>query len=93
MIKEELVARVACKAGISKAAAQRVIEEILCEIKGALSRGETVRLLNFGTFSVRNRAKHTGSDPRTGKTIEIPPTRVPAFHAAKSVKKKMACTR
>jgi DNA-binding protein HU-beta len=52
----------------------------------ALSKGDQVTLVGFGTFSVRERAARTGRNPRTGEEIKIAAAKIPAFKAGKALK-------
>lgn len=86
MNKTELIDAIAESADISKAAAGRALNGTLEAITNALVEGDTVTLIGFGTFSVRDRAARTGRNPQTGKPIDIPASKVPAFKAGKSLK-------
>jgi DNA-binding protein HU-beta len=55
-------------------------------ISGALTKGDQVSLVGFGTFSVKERAARTGRNPRTGETINIKAAKNPAFKAGKALK-------
>ena len=86
MNKSELVEHVAKVAGLSKAAANTVLDAVVDAITKALKKGDEVALVGFGTFKVRNRAARTGRNPQTGETIKIKATKVPAFKAGKALK-------
>ena len=86
MTKEELIAEAAQKAGISKAAAGRILNSIINSIKKALKKGDKVTLVGFGTFSVAKRKARTGRNPATGAPIKIPAAKVPKFKAGKKLK-------
>ena len=86
MNKSELVEAVAQEADLSKAAATRAVDAVVESITRALKESDTVSLVGFGTFSVRARAPRSGRNPRTGETITIPATKVPAFKAGKALK-------
>lgn len=79
MTKTELSAAVAEQAGLSKKDAEKAVSTVLDVIVEALEKGEKVQLVGFGTFEVRERAARTGKNPRTGETIEIAASKVPAF--------------
>ena len=55
-------------------------------VKKALKTGDSISLVGFGTFVVRKRAARTGRNPRTGETIKIKASKVPAFKAGKALK-------
>jgi len=84
--KSELIDAVAGSADISKAAAARAVDGVTSAITKALSGGDQVTLVGFGTFSVRDRAARTGRNPRTGEEIQIAAAKIPAFKAGKALK-------
>ncbi|MCK4838338.1 MAG: HU family DNA-binding protein [Desulfobulbaceae bacterium] len=79
MNKGELVENMADAAGISKAAAERSLTGLLDAISGALSKGDKVTLVGFGTFSVSKRSARQGRNPQTGATIQIAARTVARF--------------
>jgi len=84
--KNELIANVAEAAGLSKADATKAVDSVFNSITGALKRGNEVRLVGFGTFSVAQRAASKGRNPRTGAPINIPASKQPKFKAGKQLK-------
>lgn len=86
MRKPELAAAIAEKADLSKEKASEVITVITEQIAQALSKGDSVTLIGFGTFEVRDRSARQGKNPRTGEVIQIPASKVPAFKAGKGLK-------
>ena len=85
MNKTDLVNAVAAK-GLTKKDAAPAVDALFGAIEGALVKGEKVQLIGFGTFEVRERAAKEGRNPRTGETIKIAATKVPAFKAGKALK-------
>ncbi len=86
MTKAELVTSVAAKAGLTKKDAEKAVAGVIDSITETLTKGESVQLVGFGTFEVRERAARQGINPRTGEKIEIAATQVPAFKAGKALK-------
>jgi DNA-binding protein HU-beta len=86
MNKQDLVAKVAGSADISKAKAALAVDAVMEAIKTTLKGGDSVRLVGFGTFSVSERAATTGRNPRTGEKIQIPASKQPKFKAGKELK-------
>ena len=86
MNKSELIDAIASEADISKASAGRALDSMINSITGALSNGDSVSLVGFGTFSVKERAARTGRNPQTGETIQIKAAKVPGFKAGKALK-------
>lgn len=72
MNKGELVDKVAKDCDMSKTEADQVLSTILGAIAGAITTGEKVTLVGFGTFSVGERPAREGRNPRTGEAINIP---------------------
>ena len=86
MNKQELIEQIATEAGISKAAAGKVIDAFTASVTTALKAGDTVTLIGFGTFTVSERAARTGRNPQTGKELKIAARKAPGFRAGKSLK-------
>ena len=84
--KTELIEAIAASADIPKAAAGRALDAVVENITSALKGGDSVVLVGFGTFSVKERAARTGRNPQTGKEIQIAASKVPGFKAGKSLK-------
>ncbi|NLT21297.1 MAG: HU family DNA-binding protein [Syntrophomonadaceae bacterium] len=86
MNKTELIGEVAGKTGMTKKDAEKVVNAFFDTVEGALKSGDKVQLIGFGTFEVRERKARKGRNPQTGKEIDIPATKVPAFKAGKALK-------
>lgn len=86
MNKGQLIDNIAESADISKAAAGRVLDAFIDSVTTALVEGDSVSLIGFGAFSVKERAARTGRNPQTNEPIEIAAAKVPAFKAGKSLK-------
>ena len=86
MTKADLAATVAEETGMTKKQAEAAVNSVVAAIKGSLANGEDVRLVGFGTFSVKKRKARTGRNPRTGKKLRIPAKKVPAFSPGKGLK-------
>jgi DNA-binding protein HU-beta len=86
MNKSDLVDAIAESAGFSKADGGRALDAFVSTVTSALKSGDSVSLVGFGTFSVRDRAARTGRNPRTGETIQIAASKNPAFKAGKALK-------
>ena len=89
MTKADLIDKVADDSKISKAEAGRLLNCVLDCVTGALSKGDTVTLVGFGTFSVSSRAARKGRNPQTGAVINIAASKVPRFKAGKALKESV----
>lgn len=90
MNKTELIAAVAEKTDLSKKDADAAVSAVLGAITDALKAGDKIQLVGFGTFEVRNRAAKQGRNPRTGETMTVPASKVPAFKEGKALKDAVA---
>jgi DNA-binding protein HU-beta len=86
MNKQELISSVADAAGLTKADAGKAVEGVFDAITGSLKKGDEVRLVGFGTFSVSKRKASTGRNPRTGEPMKISASTQPKFKAGKGLK-------
>ena len=86
MKKTELIAVIAEQSGLSKKDAEKALTATIDTIIKTVAAGDKIQRTGFGTFEQRQRNARTGCDPRTGNTIEIPASKVPAFKAGKGFK-------
>ena len=86
MNKTELVSALAEAHELSKPQIGRLVDDVFGNIEAALKKGDEVRLVGFGTFSVAKRKASTGRNPRTGELIPIAARRVVTFHASSKLK-------
>ena len=90
MNKGELVEAVAEKASVTKKQADAVVTAALETIVDAVSSGDKVTLVGFGSFEPRERKAREGRNPKTGEKMPIAATRIPAFSAGKSFKESVS---
>lgn len=86
MNKTELVEIVAKEAELSKAAAGNALDAVIAAVTKAVSKGDTVTLVGFGTFKSSKRTARVGRNPQTGKELKIAATTVPRFTAGAGFK-------
>ena len=86
MNKTELIAAIAAKAEISKKDAEKALNAFVGTVEEALTKGEKIQLVGFGTFETRQRAARKGKNPQTGAEVMIPAAKVPVFKAGKALK-------
>ena len=79
MKKGELIDAIAERAGVSKKDADAVFSAALDTIVEAVTEGEKVTLVGFGSFEKRERKEREGRNPKTGETMNIPATSVPVY--------------
>jgi DNA-binding protein HU-beta len=86
MNKQELIATVADTAGLNRGDAVKAVEAVFDAISASLKKGDEVRLVGFGTFSLSKRKASTGRNPRTGEPMTIKASTQPKFKAGKLLK-------
>ena len=86
MNKTELIAAVAQKSELSKKDAEKAVKAVFDAVTEELAAGKKVQLIGFGTFEVRERAEKEARNPRTGETVKVAATKVPAFKAGAALK-------
>ncbi|HXN88358.1 MAG TPA: integration host factor subunit beta [Methylocella sp.] len=90
MIKSELVQRIANRnPHLYVRDVEKIVNAILDEITGALSRGDRVELRGFGAFSVKHRDARVGRNPRTGAHVPVNEKTVPFFKTGKEMRERL----
>ena len=89
MNKQDLIAAVADAAGLTKADSSKAVEGVFDSITAALKKGDEVRLVGFGTFSVSKRKASTGRNPRTGAAVPVAGKSVPYFKPGKELRERV----
>jgi len=84
--KSELIDAIAASADLPKTVAGRALDAVVEAITTALKDGDSVSLVGFGTFTVKERAARTGRNPRTNEPIKIAAAKVPGFKPGKTLK-------
>jgi|SRR5579885_2886721 len=86
MNRAELISEIADLTGQPKIQVSETLSALLHAVTGAVSKGEKVTLVGFGTFERRTRQARTGRNPRTLAPLRIPSSKVPAFRAGQELK-------
>lgn len=89
MKKDELLAKMATEAGISKRAASDALDSFIDGVMNSLEKGDKVSLIGFGTFTINHRKARKGINPQTRKTLTIPARKVPVFKPGKRFKESV----
>ena len=89
MNKTQMVEHIAVSADLPKAKADAALQAFIQGVNNALSDGDEVALIGFGTFKVNERAARTGRNPKTGEEIQIAASKIPAFKAGKGLKEAL----
>jgi DNA-binding protein HU-beta len=86
MNRADLVTKIAKDAEITKRQAEKALNALVDSVQEALSKGDSLTLVGFGTFSVMARASRKGRNPQTGREIFIPASKTPKFKAGKGLR-------
>lgn len=86
MNKGELVSAIAKEADVTKEVASKTLDATIAAVTKALKVGDSVTLVGFGTFQVKERSAREGRNPKTGEPIKIAASKVPSFKAGKGLK-------
>ncbi|MBE0471562.1 MAG: HU family DNA-binding protein [Methyloprofundus sp.] len=86
MNKSELIDAMADASELTKADAGRALDAFMSSVTQALQNDDSVALVGFGTFTVKDRAERKGRNPQTGAEITIKAAKIPSFKAGKGLK-------
>ena len=86
MNKAELIASMAEKSQLTKKDAEAALKAFIETVKEELADGGKIQLIGFGTFETRERAAREGRNPKTGETMTIASSTVPAFKPGREFK-------
>lgn len=86
MNKSELITSMAEKSELTKKDTEKVLKAFIESVEEALTKGDKVQLVGFGTFEVKSRAARVGRNPRTREEIQIPASKAPVFKPGKDLK-------
>ena len=86
MNKQELIAKIAKDAKLTKVSTACAIELFLGEITKSLKKGDPITFVGFGTFKTSQRKARIARNPQTGAPIKIAKRRVVRFTAGKALK-------
>ena len=89
MTKADLVEKIAAKANLTKAAAERALNAFLASVEDALVKESKLTLTGFGTFAVETRKARQGRNPRTGDAVVVDEKYVPFFKTGKLLRDRL----
>ncbi len=90
MTKADFISKVAQNSGLTKKDATAATDAVVSVITEILTKGDSISFIGFGTFSVAKRAARTARVPSTGKTIQVPATKVAKFKVGKNLKEAVS---
>ena len=89
LTRMDLAEAVYTEVGLTRRAAQQLVDEVFEELSKVLEKGETIKLSTFGNFSVRAKRQRMGRNPKTGVEVPITPRKVLTFRASHILKERV----
>ncbi len=89
LTRKELSEDLANKLGFSQSNCSQLVDSFLETIKNSMLEGESVKLVHFGTFTVRDKSPRRGRNPRTGETITIKKRQAISFRPSKKLREQV----
>lgn len=89
LTRAQLTEAVYQEVGLSRNESADLVEAVLGEISGALTRGDMVKISSFGSFFVRQKGQRIGRNPKTGEEVPILPRRVLVFRPSHVLKNRI----
>lgn len=89
LTRKELTETLANRLGYSQSNCAQIVDSFLDNIKGSMLSGESIKLVHFGTFTVRDKSPRKGRNPRTGETITIKKRQAISFRPSKKLREQV----
>ncbi|CAG36151.1 related to integration host factor, alpha subunit [Desulfotalea psychrophila LSv54] len=89
LTRKEIAEELTGQLGYSQNICSEIVDSFLGKMKDALIEGESIKLVHFGTFTVRDKAPRTGRNPRTGEPITITKRQAVSFRPSKKLREQV----
>jgi integration host factor subunit alpha len=89
LTRKELTETLANRLGYSQSNCALIVDTFLDSLKQSMISGESIKLVHFGTFTVRNKAPRRGRNPRTGEAITIKKRQAVSFRPSKQLREQV----
>ena len=86
MTRTELVDAVRKETGLTRIKAEEVVELFFDEMSRALAKGDRVEIRGLCSFYVKKYEGYTGRNPKSGRSIQVKPKKLPFFKCGKELK-------
>ena len=90
MNKSGLIEELAVIEGVTVKEAYTIVNLVFDGFTDTLKKGGRIEIRGFGSFSVREYGAYTGSNPKTGKKVDVKPKRLPFFKVGKELKERVS---
>ncbi len=89
MTRKELAISVNEKLGVSQRNAAEIVDTIFAVMKDTMIQGESIKLVQFGTLTVRDKSPRRGRNPRTGESMTITKRQMISFRPSKHLRERL----
>jgi integration host factor subunit alpha len=87
--RAQLAEAIYSQVGLSRNDSAQLLETVLTELVSALEAGQSVKISSFGTFSVRQKGRRVGRNPKTGEEVPILPRKVLVFRPSQVLRARV----
>ena len=87
--RAQLAEQIYKEVGLSRNESAELLEHVLERVAKRLEGGESVKISGFGTFSVRQKGRRVGRNPKTGVEVPILPRSVLVFRPSQVMKARI----
>lgn len=87
--RKELAIAVNEKLGVSQRNAAEIVDTVFSVMKDVMVEGESIKLVQFGTLTVRNKLPRRGRNPRTGESMTITKRQMVSFRPSKRLRERL----
>jgi integration host factor subunit alpha len=89
LTRKELTETLADQLGFSQSNCAQIVDSFLDNMKQSMLEGESIKLVHFGTFTIRDKSPRRGRNPRTGETITIKKRQAVSFRPSKKLREQV----
>lgn len=89
LTRKELSETLAQKLGLSQSSCSQIVDSFFDSMKKTMLEGESIKIVHFGTFTVRDKSPRKGRNPRTGETITIKERQAVSFRPSKKLREQV----
>ncbi len=89
LTRRELAETLSNQLGYSQSNCALMVDSFLASMKKTLLSGESIKLVHFGTFSIRDKSPRKGRNPQTGETITLKKRQTVSFHHSKQLRERV----
>jgi len=89
LTRKELAEAVAERLGYPRSTCADIVDTLFGTMKSSLTNGEPIKIVHFGTFTLRDKNPRNGRNPRTGESILIKKRKMVSFKPSKKLREQI----